>query len=300
MIYTLTLNPSLDYMIALDSFHIGRVNRAAGERLYPGGKGINVSVVLKNLGVESVALGFLAGFTGDEIERLAKEAGCSTDFIRLKDGYSRINVKIRMEKESEINARGPEIAEEDLAALSGKLEGLGQGDILVLAGSIPAGLPSDIYEQILRGLKGRKVKAVVDAEKELLMNALKYRPFLVKPNRDELGAIFGTKLKSGDEIIHYAKRLQKMGAENVLVSMAGDGAVLVASDGRIFRALPPSGKVVNSVGSGDSMVAGFLAGYLHTGDFEDALKVGVCAGSATAFSEWLAPPEKIEKLLKMI
>ena len=300
MIYTLTLNPSLDYTIVLDNFHIGKVNRTAEENLYPGGKGINVSIVLKRLGVESVALGFLAGFTGDEIERLAKEAGCSTDFIRLKDGYSRINVKIRMGKESEINARGPEITGEDMDALSGRLDGLAPEDFLVLAGSIPAGLPSDSYERILRRLKEKKVKAVVDAEKDLLVNALKYRPFLIKPNRDELGAIFGVKLKSGDEIIHYAKRLQKMGAENVLVSMAGDGAILAASDGRILRALPPSGKVVNSVGSGDSMVAGFLAGYLHTGDFENALKVGICAGSATAFSEWLAPPDRIEKLLKIM
>lgn len=300
MIYTLTLNPSLDYTIVLDNFHIGKVNRTAEENLYPGGKGINVSIVLKRLGVESVALGFLAGFTGDEIERLAKEAGCSTDFIRLKDGYSRINVKIRMGKESEINARGPEITGEDMDALFGRLDGLAPEDFLVLAGSIPAGLPSDSYERILRRLKEKKVKAVVDAEKDLLVNALKYRPFLIKPNRDELGAIFGVKLKSGDEIIHYAKRLQKMGAENVLVSMAGDGAILAASDGRILRALPPSGKVVNSVGSGDSMVAGFLAGYLHTGDFENALKVGICAGSATAFSEWLAPPDRIEKLLKIM
>lgn len=300
MIYTLTLNPSLDYTIVLDNFHIGKVNRTAEENLYPGGKGINVSIVLKRLGVESVALGFLAGFTGNEIERLAKEAGCSTDFIRLKDGYSRINVKIRMGKESEINARGPEITGEDMDALFGRLDGLAPEDFLVLAGSIPAGLPSDSYERILRRLKEKKVKAVVDAEKDLLVNALKYRPFLIKPNRDELGAIFGVKLKSGDEIIHYAKRLQKMGAENVLVSMAGDGAILAASDGRILRALPPSGKVVNSVGSGDSMVAGFLAGYLHTGDFENALKVGICAGSATAFSEWLAPPDRIEKLLKIM
>lgn len=300
MIYTLTLNPSLDYTIVLDNFHIGKVNRTAEENLYPGGKGINVSIVLKRLGVESVALGFLAGFTGDEIERLAKGAGCSTDFIRLKDGYSRINVKIRMGKESEINARGPEITGEDMDALFGRLDGLAPEDLLVLAGSIPAGLPSDSYERILRRLKEKKVKAVVDAEKDLLVNALKYRPFLIKPNRDELGAIFGVKLKSGDEIIHYAKRLQKMGAENVLVSMAGDGAILAASDGRILRALPPSGKVVNSVGSGDSMVAGFLAGYLHTGDFENALKVGICAGSATAFSEWLAPPDRIEKLLKIM
>jgi 1-phosphofructokinase len=205
-----------------------------------------------------------------------------------------------MGKESEINARGPEITGEDMDALFGRLDGLAPEDFLVLAGSIPAGLPSDSYERILRRLKEKKVKAVVDAEKDLLVNALKYRPFLIKPNRDELGAIFGVKLKSGDEIIHYAKLLQKMGAENVLVSMAGDGAILAASDGRILRALPPSGKVVNSVGSGDSMVAGFLAGYLHTGDFENALKVGICAGSATAFSEWLAPPDRIEKLLKIM
>ena len=300
MIYTLTLNPSLDYTIILDNFHIGKVNRTAKERLYPGGKGINVSIVLKNLGVESVALGFIAGFTGDEIERMVRETGCSTDFIRLKSGYSRINVKIRMGKESEINAQGPEISEEDLAALYTKLDALSPGDILVLAGSVPSGLPSDLYEQILRRLKDRKIKSIVDAERDLLVNALKYRPFLIKPNRDELGAVFNVKLKSSDEIIHYAKRLQKKGAQNILVSMAGDGAILLSADGKIFRTLPPSGKVIHSVGSGDSMVAGFLAGYLRTGDLESALKVGVCSGSATAFSEWLASPDKIEKLLKMM
>lgn len=300
MIYTLTLNPSLDYTVVLESFNAGRVNRTSDECLYPGGKGINVSIVLKTLGVESVALGFLAGFTGDEIGRMVKEAGCSTDFIRLKNGRSRINVKIRMRKESEINARGPEITGEDLDALFCKLETLREGDFLILAGSIPAGLPTDIYERILKRIKGKKVKAVVDAEKDLLVKSLKYRPFLIKPNRDELGAIFGSKLRSFDEIVHYAKRLQKTGAENVLVSMAGDGAILVASDGKVLRALPPSGKVVDSVGSGDSMVAGFLAGYLRTGDMSEALRTGICAGSATAFSNWLAPGDKIAKLLKLI
>lgn len=300
MIYTLTLNPSLDYTVTLDNFHIGKVNRTSGEHLAPGGKGINVSVVLKNLGVENVALGFLAGFTGDEIERRVREEGCRTDFIRLKSGCSRINVKVCMGKESELNARGPEITRDDTEALFGRLDGLARDDVLVLAGSIPSGLPSDIYEQILSRLKGKNVKAVVDAEKDLLVNTLKYRPFLIKPNLDELGAVFSVKLKNNDEIVHYAKRLQKMGAENILVSMAGDGAVLVTSDGKVLRALPPSGKVVSSVGAGDSMVAGFLAGYRETGSYENALRVGICAGSATAFSEWLAPREKIERLLKII
>lgn len=300
MIYTLTLNPSLDYTVTLDNFRIGKMNRASGDFLAPGGKGINVSVVLKNLGLESVALGFIAGFSGDEIERRVREEGCRTDFIRLKDGYSRINVNISMGKESEINARGPEITRENTEALFGKLDGLAQNDILVLAGSIPSGLPTDIYEQILSRLKSKNLKAVVDAEKDLLVNALKYRPFLIKPNLDELGAVFGVRLKTGDEVVHYAKRLQKMGAENILVSMAGDGAVLVTSDGKVLRALPPSGRVVSAVGAGDSMVAGFLAGYLKTGSYENALRVGICAGSATAFSKWLAPREKIEHLLQIM
>lgn len=300
MIYTLTLNPSLDYTVTLDGFHAGRINRTASERLYPGGKGVNVSIVLKRLGTESTALGFLAGFTGDEIERMTRETGCRTDFIRLSGGRSRINVKLCAGRESEINARGPEITDKDMDALFAKLETAAPGDLLVLAGSIPAGLPSDIYERILARLQGRGVQAVVDAERDLLVNTLKYHPFLIKPNRDELGAVFSVKLKSRDEIVHYAKRLQRMGAENVLVSMAGDGAVLAASNGKIFSGFPPSGRVVSSVGSGDSMVAGFLAGYRETHDFEYALRVGICAGSATAFSEWLAPPEKIRQLMQAL
>lgn len=297
MIMTVTFNPSLDYIVRVKGLQIGSVNRTQSEELYPGGKGINVSIVLKNLGVENCAVGFTAGFTGEEIERRVASYGCRTEFIRLPKGFSRINVKIKGEKESEINGQGPQIPQEALQCLYEKLDGLTQGDILVLAGSIPNTLPENIYEDLCRRLAGRGVRIVVDATRDLLMNVLPFHPFFIKPNKQELGDAFGVTLQSIDDVVFYAKKMQEKGAQNVLVSMAAEGAVLAADDGRIFQSLPPDGKVVNSVGAGDSMVAGFLAGYLATGDYQKALQTGLAAGSASAFSEWLATKEEIDALL---
>lgn len=297
MIYTVTVNPSLDYIVTVRDFTAGIVNRTAKELIYPGGKGINVSIVLQNLGVPNTALGFTAGFTGDEIARLLKEKGVKTDFIRLENGTSRINVKLRSGQETEINGQGPAICSEDIRKLYRKLDALQAGDVLVLAGSIPDVMPESLYMDIMDHLKGKQIRIVVDATRELLVNVLPYGPFLIKPNIHELGEIFGEELTEPEEIIAHAKRLQQMGAQNVLVSMAGDGAVLLTEDGRIFCASAPEGRVVNSVGAGDSMVAGFLSGYLSTGDYREAFMRGVCAGSASAFSEELAEKEEVEALL---
>lgn len=263
-----------------------------------GGKGNNVSVILSNLGHSSKALGFTAGFTGEALENMLKEFGCDTAFIRLPEGSTRINVKINAGEETEINGQGPVITEEAQSALFEQLDALKEEDILVLAGSIPNTLPSDIYERILEHLQGRGIHFVVDATKELLLKVLKYHPFLIKPNNHELGEMFGVTLKTRDEIVTYAKKLQKMGAENVLVSMAGDGAILLTEDGIIYKAKPPKGKVLNSVGAGDSMVAGFLTGYLNTGEYEKAFRLGVVTGSATAFQYWLATKEDIVALME--
>ena len=298
MIYTMTFNPSLDYVIQMKSLKPGEINRTEEEHLYPGGKGVNVSVVLSNLGVGSRVIGFKAGFTGENLERMLEEFGCDTDLIPLQEGFTRINVKINAGEETEINGQGPPIGEKALHALYGKLDLMKEGDILVLAGSIPGSLPPDIYETILERLQGRGIHFVVDATKELLLNVLKYRPFLIKPNNHELGELFGKKLSTEEEIIASAKKLKEMGAENVLVSMAGDGAVLVTDTGEVYKSLPPEGKVVNSVGAGDSMVAGFLTGWLKTGDYKEALRLGIAAGSASAFCSWLASREDIETLLK--
>ena len=300
MIYTVTFNPSLDYVIQVDKLVPGEINRTTHEAVYPGGKGNNVSVILSNLGHSSKALGFTAGFTGEALENMLKEFGCDTAFIRLPEGSTRINVKINAGEETEINGQGPVITEEAQQALFEQLDALKKEDILVLAGSIPNTLPSDIYERILEHLQGRGIHFVVDATKELLLKVLKYHPFLIKPNNHELGEMFGVTLKTRDEIVTYAKKLQEMGAENVLVSMAGDGAILLTEDGIIYKAKPPKGKVLNSVGAGDSMVAGFIAGYLKTGDYEEALKLGTAAGSATAFSDDLASGEYIQKLYEEI
>ncbi|MGL4108456.1 1-phosphofructokinase [Clostridium sp. LP20] len=298
MIYTVTFNPSLDYVIKVDSFTLGRVNRTNQEDMYPGGKGINVSIVLKNLGLDSNALGFIAGFTGEEIERRSKEFGCNTDFIKLQDGLSRINVKLKSDEESEINGGGPSIDKESLNALYSKLDALSTGDILVLAGSIPSSLPEDIYEKIMARLEDKDIKIVVDATKDLLVNVLKYKPFLIKPNNHELGEIFNVDLKSDEEIIYYARKLQEQGARNVLISMAGDGAILITESGEAVKSGVPKGKVKNSVGAGDSMVAGFIAGYLNNKDLKEAFKMGVATGSASAFSEGLATKDEVFKLLK--
>ena len=298
MIYTVTFNPSLDYIVNVSGFTCGRVNRTREEKIFPGGKGINVSMVLKNLGYENTALGFYAGFTGNELQRLVEEKGICADFIPVAEGMSRINVKIRGDEESEINGQGPAILNDDIEKLYEKLEKLRDGDILVMAGSIPDVMPQTIYMDIMKYLADRNLKIVVDATKDLLVNVLQYHPFLIKPNNHELGEIFGVTFKERSEVIPYAKKLQKMGAKNVLISMAGDGAVLVAEDGNVYESEAPKGKVVNSVGAGDSMVAGFLAGYLQSGSYQDAFHMGVCTGSASAFSEELATKAEVEQLLK--
>ena len=298
MIYTVTFNPSLDYVVHLPSFRSGRVNRTEGEELYPGGKGINVSIVLKNLGYESVALGFRAGFTGEAIEHMVQNSGCQTDFIPAEEGFSRINVKLKAGEESEINGQGPRIGAAALEGLFRRLDALGAGDILVLAGSIPNTLPEDIYERILGRLEGRGVHTVVDATKDLLRNVLKYHPFLIKPNHHELGELFGVTLEREEEILRYAEKLREMGARNVLVSRGKEGAAFLGENGERIVSLPPDGEVVNTVGSGDSMVAGFIAGYLEKQDFRYAVDLGLCAGSASAFQEWLAGRDDIMKLMK--
>lgn len=298
MVYTVTFSPSLDYIVQVPRLVLGDVNRTKAEVIYPGGKGINVSVVLKNLGVDSRALGFIGGFTGNEIERMLKEYGCDTDFITVKNGISRINVKIKSEQESEINGQGCQTSGMELEQLYHKLDCLQPGDTLVLAGSIPDILPGDVYEKLLERVSDIKINAVVDATGELLLKVLKYRPFLIKPNKEELGGLFDTEIQNDGDVAHYAKELQRQGARNVLVSMAGEGAMLLTEQGDMKKSAPPKGRVVNSVGAGDSMVAGFLAGYQRTsGDYEVAFRLGLAAGSATAFCEWLADKDEIERLL---
>lgn len=301
MIYTVTFNPAIDYVIKVDHLTLGSVNRTKREDVYCGGKGINVSNVLSNLGIDSVGLGFIAGFTGDAIEAGAKKLGFQPDFIRLREGMTRINVKIKSNEESEINGQGPVIHDDELEQMFQKIDQLKDGDMLVLAGSIPASLPEDIYERIMERLQGRDIQIVVDATKDLLLNVLKYHPFMIKPNNHELGEMFGIELKDNDEIIEHAKKLQEKGARNVLVSMAGDGAILVTEDGDVHMGPCPKGEVKNSVGAGDSMVAGFITGYLKSnGNYEEALKMGTAAGSASAFSEDLATGEKIMELYKQL
>lgn len=297
MIYTVTFNPALDYVVRMDELALGQVNRTVSEDVQLGGKGINVSWVLRELGHENVALGFVAGFTGKAIEDGLAAKGVATDFIHLPAGLTRINVKLKAGEETEINGKGPDISAEALEELYHKLDALSEGDVLVLAGSIPASLPSDVYESILARLEGKKVLCAVDATRDLLVNVLKYRPFVIKPNNHELGEIFGRTLTTDEEIRECAAKLQEQGARNVLVSMAGDGAMLLDENGVCHRLAAHKGKVKNSVGAGDSMVAGFLAGYLDSGDYEQALRVGSAAGSATAFSDVLATRPEIEVLL---
>ena len=298
MIYTVTFNPSLDYVVQVDDFAVGEINRTRTESIYPGGKGINVSLVLQNLGLSSVALGFTAGFSGAEIERLLQEAGCQCDFIAVKAGYSRINTKIISGAETALNGQGPQLSEAELAALFNKLRRLTQDDVLVLAGSIPASLPDNIYEQILELLQPVGTRVVVDATGDLLLKVLKYRPFLIKPNHEELGEFFGRgPLLTEEEILAAAQRLQQQGARNVLVSRGANGALLLDENGKMHKQASPKGTLVNSVGAGDSMVAGFLAGYLQTQDYDAALRLGVAAGSASAFKAWLATREDVEKIL---
>ncbi len=298
MIYTVTFNPALDYIVRMDELKIGLVNRSREEAIFYGGKGINVSTVLKNLGVESVALGFVAGFIGKAIEEGVASLGVKSDFITVEKGMSRINVKLKAGEETEINGKGPDIGKDDLDKLFEKLEKLEDGDCLVLAGTIPPSLPSDIYEKIMAKLSGKKVDIVVDATKDLLLNVLKYHPFLIKPNNHELGEMFGVKLEKLEDIEMYAGKLQDMGARNVIISMAGDGSLLLTETGETYHMGVPKGKVINSVGSGDSMVAGFIASYFKDGDYKKALRFGAATGSATAFSEGLATREKVEELIK--
>ncbi len=300
MIYTVTFNPAIDYVVHADDMQVGAVNRSRQEEVYFGGKGINVSVVLHELGLASKALGFVAGFTGEAIEQGLRADGIETDFIHLEKGFSRINVKIKSGEETELNGQGPEIPEDKLRQLFDQLEQVQDGDTIILAGSIPASLPADVYEQILRHLSGKQVRAVVDATRDLLVNVLKYKPFLIKPNNFELGEIFGVPLKDDvDEIVRYAGKLQEIGARNVLVSMAGDGAVLLDENGGVHACGVCKGTVKNSVGAGDSMVAGFVAG-CETGDYDYALKLGTATGGATAFSEGLAKKELIAELLQQL
>lgn len=298
MIYTVTFNPSLDYIVSIDDFKLGKTNRTTKELMLPGGKGLNVSVVLHHLGMENTALGFTAGFVGEEIKRLAEETGYQCDFIDIKNGVSRINVKMKDFDGTEINGMGPVIDEDALRQLWNKLEQMKKGDTLVLAGSIPAGMPKNIYSEILKKFSGRGIRFVVDATKELLLNVLPYRPFLIKPNNHELGEIFGVTLTTKAEVVPYAKKLQEMGAQNVLVSMAGEGAVLVDETGEIHLMEVPKGTLVNAVGAGDSMVAGFIAGWEEKRDYAHALKLAVAAGSASAFSDFLATRNDIESLWK--
>ena len=300
MIYTVTFNPAIDYVVWLDRLEPGSINRARQELIQFGGKGINVSVVLGNLGVDNRALGFLAGFTGQAVEQGLAQMGVQTDFIHLEAGVTRINVKIKGGEETELNGRGPDIDPAALGQLFEKLDGLAGPDVLVLAGSIPASLPSDVYEQIMARLDGKGVRVVVDAEGELLSKVLRYRPFLTKPNNLELGGIFGRELHTQEEIRACAAALQERGARNVLVSMAGDGAILLDEQGGFHQIAAPQGTVRNSVGAGDSMVAGFLAGFLQSGSFEQALRMGAATGSATAFSDGLATRETVEGLLRQM
>lgn len=309
MIYTVTFNPSLDYVVSVPNFEAGKINRTASEAIFSGGKGINVSTVLKELGVDSVAFGFVAGFTGVELQGRLQKQGISTDFIEAKDGLTRINVKLRsdvlvdsevderMHQETEINGLGPVVSEEELSQLISKIHGMNEEDILVVSGSVCKGVPQSIYADLVKICNEKQIRVVVDASSVLLWNVLEHGPFLIKPNKDELEDLFYRDIESTEEVVFYAKELQNRGAKNVLVSLGKDGAVLVAEDGRIYEMEASEGAVINSVGAGDSMVAGFLAGYLKSNSYEIALKWGICAGSATAFSEGLATKEDIDKCM---
>ena len=297
MIYTVTLNPSLDYVVDVDDFELGRTNRAVSERLYAGGKGINVSFVLKNLGFESTALGFSAGFTGEEIKKQIQERGITENLITVLNGQSRINIKLRGQQETEINGMGPDIEKEHIQQLLKKLSVLSTGDYLILAGSVPMKINDTIYYDILKTLDKKGIKAVVDTTGDLLLNVLKYHPFLIKPNIHELSELFSTEIKTKEEVVQYGLKLQDMGAQNVIVSMAGDGAVFICENGEIYKSEAPKGVLKNSVGAGDSMVAGFLAGFCETKDFAKAFKMGVCTGSASAFSEDLATKEQVRQVM---
>ena len=296
MIYTVTFNPSLDYIVDVENFRLGMTNRTCSEQMMAGGKGLNVSIVLQNLGIENTALGFIAGFTGEEIRRQVSQIGICAQFISIPEGISRINLKLRSIDGTEINGMGPTIGQAQLDALYEKLDTLTDQDTLVLAGSIPASMPSSIYSDIMERLQEKGVTFVVDATKQLLLNVLRYKPFLIKPNNHELGELFGVTLSTREAVVPYARRLQERGARNVLISMAGQGAVLVAEDGSVHLTPAPKGTLVNAVGAGDSMVAGFLAGWQEQHDYGHAFRMGVAAGSASAFSRYLATREEVESV----
>lgn len=300
MVYTVTFNPSLDYIVAVDDFQLGMTNRTSSELILPGGKGVNVSTILNNLGIANTAFGFVAGFTGRAIISMLEKNGVKADFIEIEDGLSRINFKLKNIDGTEINGQGPDISDVKVDELLNKLDTLKEGDALVLAGSIPATMSDDIYQTILKRLQGRGILTIVDATSSLLMNVLEYHPFLIKPNHHELGEIYNVELTSREEVVPYAKKLQESGARNVLVSMGGKGAVLVSEDGNVYDAPAPEGVLKNSVGAGDSMVAGFLTGWLNTGSYREAFRMGVAAGSASAFSDNLATKDEVEDVLDRV
>ena len=300
MIYTVTFNPSLDYIVSVKDFKLGLTNRTDSELMLPGGKGINVSIVLKNLGIDNTALGFVAGFTGEEVVKRLEKFGVKNGFLEIPEGFTRINVKLKSIDGTEINGQGPSISEEKIEQLMTRLDEMGEGDVLFLSGSIPASMPDDTYQKIMERLKDKGVLISVDATQELLLKVLPYHPFLIKPNNHELGEIFGVELKTRESVVPYGKKLQEMGAENVLVSMAGEGAVLIASDGQVYDAPAPKGILKNGVGAGDSMVAGFMAGWLERKEYQHAFYMGVAAGSASAFSEQLAVKEEIDQVYEQV
>lgn len=300
MIYTVTFNPSLDYIVSVKDFRPGMTNRMSSELMLAGGKGINVSIVLGNLGIKSTALGFIAGFTGDEIVRRLHNGGINSEFIKINDGISRINIKLKSIDGTEINGQGPHIDSSHIEQLMNRLRRLESGDVLVLAGSIPAGISDNIYKDIMDMLKDKGVQIVVDATSRLLTNVLEYNPFFIKPNQHELGDIFNVTLNTQEEVIPYALKLKKMGAVNVCVSMGGKGAILVADDGNVYKAKAPDGILKNSVGAGDSLVAGFLSGWIEKKDYEYAFRKGVATGSASAFSERLATVGEVNMLIDKV
>lgn len=300
MIYTVTFNPAIDYVVYMDTLELGEINRTKNEKVYFGGKGLTVSMVLNNLGIDNISLGFIAGFTGEYLEQSVNALGLKTDFIKLKDGITRINLKVKADLETDINAQGAKISDIDIESLFKKLDNLQQGDIIILAGSIPNTLPNDIYEQIMKRLQGKNIKFIIDATKDLLINALKYKPFLIKPNHQELGDIFNVKINTYNDVVRYAKELQEYGAVNVLVSRGKDGAVLVTENGKVYSVGNIDGKPKNTTGAGDSMVAGFIAGYILTKDYEYALKLGSACGNATALSDGLATKDLVEKFIKLL
>lgn len=308
MIYTLTFNPALDYTTQVENFKIGKINRTKTENILAGGKGLNVSIVLKRLEIENTAISFVAGFTGKELERKIKEYNIKTDFIETNRGYTRINVKISsleknsliQESETALNGNGLEITENDIEKLLQKIQNINSNDIVILSGNIPKCINENIYEIICKELYEKNVKFVVDASQKLLMNCLKYKPFFIKPNKEELEETFNTKIETKEEIIIYAQKLQEKGAQNVLISLGGDGAILLTEKNEVYYSNTPKGQVVNTVGAGDSMVAGFIAGYLKKQNYKEALKLGIASGSATAFSAGLALKEEIDELLKQI